>query len=186
MLQSPLIMQPSTPYKQFTYEGCLPVCLLALSGEDISLDKEVEIITDGLKNGKNFYVLAILEAFSKRYIKKLTIYVHTKFYTDYLRKNLTVSLRNRIDFIYMPIRKNFINQLTSPYILYIDDYKISFQSFSIHAPHFVLVESRTSQFFYVSNPLTGEKIKIKQEKLFKAINSLWKYLKFCPLLIKLV
>lgn len=169
-------------YKQFTWEGCLPACLLLLSGNSVSKDREIELLGDALKIGGDSYVLAILEAFVKRYDKKLKVHAHTKYYTRWLIKN--IKTQGRIDFIQAPIKEKFISSQKPPYILYIDGYRITFP---IHSPHFIIIETKTENDFYIINdPWRGKRTKARQDALYGAVNSLWKDLKFCPLLIKLV
>lgn len=164
-----------TTYKQTSCESCLPVCLLNLGGVEITREKELKLLFDGLAGLKDSYAFGVLEAFVKIYKKPVTLYVDNKIFANFLIKNNQISL---INIIHKPISVEF----TTPYIVYLDSQVLGGYT---HAPHFVIVEKIVGETCHIIDPWDGKRRRYSKEKMTKAINSLKSYLKYCPLVITL-
>lgn len=165
--------------KQNTCEGCLPVCLLLLTNEKITLKSELELLIEGFKRNRESYSLGIVREFAFRYDKILNVFVHTKYFFKKLGK---INKSPRIQLIHKKIGLRFLKELQTPYVLYLDDRILRK---SIHYPHFVIVERKQNKKFVLLDPWDGKRKWLTEGKLLKGVLSLKNYLKFCPLVIKL-
>jgi len=165
-------------FKQKTCEGCLPVCLLVLAGQKITLESELDLIIGGLKKSRESYALGIIEKFTSKYKRRATIWIDNKFFLKIIMagKNSPIKpAHKRIDL-------NFLNSLATPFILYLDS---NILGTYYHSPHFVIVEKRLGGKFQIVDPWIGKRRWIEPSRLERGITSLRGYLKFCPLVIKL-
>ena len=163
-----------TTYKQTSCESCLPVCLLNLGGVEITREKELKLLFDGLAGLKDSYAFGVLEAFVRTYNKPVTLYVDNKVFANFLIKNSQTSL---INIVHKPINLEF----PTPYIVYLDSQVLGGY---IHAPHFVIVEKIVGETCHIIDPWEGKRRRYSKEKITEAIKSLKSYLKYCPLVIK--
>lgn len=167
-------------YKQKTYEGCLPSCLLILEDKEINKEIELEIIYKSLeKNRDNFYAYNNLSAFSEKFARNLTLFVDIREYANYLNKNKDNAL---IKIIYRNIDLAFLLKIKTPYIVQIDDFVFGDY---VHATHYIIVESINEKVTTIIDPWYGSRKKLKTELILNAIKSLKNHLLFSPLLITL-
>lgn len=170
-------MKALKKFKQKTCEGCLPVCLLLLINEKITLESELELLTEGFKRSRESYALGVVCEFSSKYRKKVTIFVDNKIF---FRKLLTNE--PCIQLICQKIDSKFLSELQVPFILYLDSNVTGTYE---HSPHFVIIEKRIKDKFLIIDPWKGKRRRLGVEKIEKGVVSLRNHLKFCPLVIKL-
>lgn len=162
-------------YTQTSCESCLPVCLLTLGEIEISREKELQLLFDGLSGLKDSYAFGVLEAFVKTYNKEVTLFVDNKYFTNFLIKK---SNSPQITVVYKPVNLEF----ETPFIVYLDSQVLGGYS---HAPHFVIVEKIVGDICQIIDPWEGKRRRVKKEVSLASINSLKNYLKYCPLVIKI-
>ena len=165
-----------TTYQQTSCESCLPVCLLSLGGIEITREKELKLLFDGLAGLKDSYAFGVLEAFVKTYNKKIDLFVDNKFFTNLL---IEKSNSSQIAIIHKPVNLEF----ETPFVVYLDSQILGGYS---HAPHFIIVEKIAGDICTIIDPWEGKRKRLSKEKLTAAISSLKYYLKYCPILIKLI
>lgn len=167
-------------FKQTTYEGCLPICLLGLGGIQITREKELELIQNGVSKPRDgYYAFNMLSAFVERYSFYANLYVDNKYYSKYLSK---FNKNKEITIFHQLITEDFISQQRKPFILYCDWY--SFEDYT-HAPHFIVVERQEGIHAFIFDPWVGEIIKMKKKKILDSVLELEKRFNFSPLLITL-
>lgn len=162
-----------------TPEGCLPICLLLLAHRKPSRKSELGLITNGFKNSRDYYSLGILQAFVSKYKCKLTIFVGNKYFYRVIKSE---DKTNKLNFVHSSINEDFLINCQTPYILQLDHFYLSSKT---HTPHFVIIENIAKNHFYVIDPWTGEMTQASKDKIIKAVQSLRKLIKFCPLVIKI-
>lgn len=166
------------PYKQTSLQSCLSVCLLLHNKEDVTRDKELELLYEGLKT-TDPYAVAITRAFVKKYMKHVDIHVDNSYYFRELQGKYE---ENNLSFFHNKINAAFLESLSSPYIVYIDTHTLL--GTWDYSPHFVIIESMTKEFFTVIESITGKLIKVKKSKLLESISTLRERIHYCPLVIK--
>lgn len=167
-------------YKQKTCEGCLPVCLLTLIGSKVIQKAELNLLVGGYKRVRESYALGIALEFVSSYKKKLIILISNR---EYHKKLSKLNKSQRVQLTFKEINLKLINTTNPPYILYLDNYVLARD---IHYPHFVIVERRQNKKFVLIDPWDGKRRWLTESKLLKGVLSLKNYLKFCPLVIKLI
>lgn len=166
-------------HRQSTCEGCLPVCLLSLINEKVTLESEIELLIGGFKRSRESYAQGIISEFAERYKNKLTITIHNK---HYYKKLISFRKNPMITLIHKKIDMGLLKKLSTPFILNLDDRILRK---SVHYPHFVIVERKLRRRYVLIDPWNGRRKWLSERKLYKGILSLKNYLKFCPLIIKL-
>ena len=78
-------MKSLKPYKQTSSQSCLSVCLLTCISQDITVEKELELLYEGLKT-TDPYSVSVIRAFVKKYGKIVTVYVDNNYYQTELQK----------------------------------------------------------------------------------------------------
>ena len=165
------------PYKQTSSQSCLSVCLLLHNNKDIAREEELGLLYEAIKT-TDPYAISITRTFVKNYGKLVSIHVDNSYFfrelqSKYEEKNLS--------FFHSKINAAFLDNLSLPYIVYINTHTLDTWDYS---PHFVVVESMTKEFFTIIEPATGRLMKIKKSKLIESIATLRERLHYCPLVIK--
>src|ERR1035437_7948235 len=83
-------------FKQTTYEGCLPICLLSMAGIQIDRKKEISLIQNAIPKCKDSYAFSMILSFVEQYNFSVNLYVDDKYFSNYLKKinnskNVTIS-----------------------------------------------------------------------------------------------
>jgi hypothetical protein len=166
-------------FKQTTYEGCLPICLLSMADIQIDREKEVSLIQNAIPKCKESYAFSMILSFVEQYDIPVNLYVDDRYYSNYLKK---VNDRNKITIFHQPINEDFMHNQTSPFILYVDMY--DFGAY-IHNPHFIIVEKQQGNTFIVVDSLTGKRMTFEKTKILSSVSSLKNRFLYSPLLITL-
>lgn len=165
-------------FKQATYDGCLPSCLLILENGETSPKEEIELILASLlKRRDNYYAYNVLSAFTDKYRTGATLYVGIKPYAKYLDQHKDTQ---RIKIIPQQINKEFLSTLAVPYVVYLDDYVLGEET---HAQHFVVIEEFGETETRIINPWHGSRTTVATSTLIKAIESLKTQFLYSPLAI---
>lgn len=167
-------------FKQKTYEGCLPICLLSLGGIEINREKELELIRNGVSKPRDgYYAFNMLLAFIEQYNSDVNLYVDIKPYSNYLNR---LNNNKRLSISHQFINKDFLSKQSRPFVLYVDWY--DFEGYT-HAPHFIVIEKQQGASMTIIDPWAGKRIEIEKEKILNSILNLKKRFFFSPLLITL-
>lgn len=167
-------------FKQATFEGCLPSCLLILENGETSQEEEVELISAALlKRRDNHYAYNVLSAFTDKYRTGATLYVDMEPYARYLDEYKDTQ---RIKIIPQQINKEFLSSLTAPYVIYLDDYVLGSET---HAQHFVIIEEFRETETRLIDPWHGSQTTIATSTLLMAIESLKTQFLYSPLAISI-
>lgn len=67
-----------TVYRQTTCETCLPVCLLSFLNRKIKQKSEIDLLISGIKKHRDSYAFGIVDEFSLKYKKRVTIFFDNK------------------------------------------------------------------------------------------------------------
>lgn len=166
-------------YKQQSNQGCLVVDLMYLFDIKPTLEKEQDILSDGLFRLRENYTLGCLLAFLDRYPDKaVTLYVDNNFYLNILKKWVN---HPRITMVHKKNDEKLLNSLDTPFIVYVDN---NITDGWTHLPHFMMVTSTTEKFYNVFDPWDGKTLKISKDKLLGGIELLRSHVKICPFVIK--
>ncbi|KXK10419.1 MAG: Peptidase C39 family protein [Microgenomates bacterium OLB23] len=168
------------PYKQTSSQSCLSVCLLTCINQDINVEKELELLYEGLKT-TDPYSISVVRAFAKKYGKKATVYVDNNYYRKELHEKYA---SKNISFTYERVDVKLLEKLEVPYIVYLNTNTLL--GTWDYSPHFVVVESVTDKFFNIIEPAAGKRMKVSKKKLFESIAVLKDRVHYCPLAIKVV
>lgn len=167
---------------QSTYESCLAWCLLHLAEEEITKDKEIEIVEYSLRFTKKDFTIGHLEAVHDKF-KKITLHIDADF--RYECKS-TAQLKNSANIHICPCDVLALMQffddklLTQPVILYLDSFALWKQ---IHYPHYVIIIGKKDTKYTVIDPWDGKKKKVSEKVIHEGIKLLKNYLGFAPRLI---
>jgi uncharacterized protein YvpB len=167
-------------YSQTTFETCLAVNLLQLTGKDISKDAELRTIYHAMNFSKDNFTIGHLDFIAENYNLELNFYVDNAWFLNFIS---TFTFSDKIKVFHKKIDLNFINRQIkiSPVIVYID----SFALWKItHAPHFIIVIEQSEARYTIYDPWDGGIRNISSETLSKGIASLRNLLKYCPQLIQ--
>lgn len=173
------------PYKQTTSLSCLPSCLLmcfkAQTGAEFDKIDEQNLLFKGLLFTPDIYHIGIINEFVKKYKQSVRVWVDSKYFSKILT-GLPISPRLKIEF--GKINSFFIRQILEkgkPFIIYLDMFYLRN---SIHSPHFVVVEGKRKERMVIVDPWKWCRFLMKKNQLDDSIDSLRKYLNFCPILIE--
>ena len=166
------------PYKQTSSQSCLSVCLLTCIGQDITVDKELELLYEGLKT-TDPYSVSVIRAFVKKYGKNVNVYVDSNYYQTELREKYGTT---QISFIHTKISQQFLEKLEAPYIVYLNTNTLL--GTWDYSQHFVIIESTSDMFFIIIEPATGKRMKVSKKKLLESIAVLKDRVHYCPLVIE--
>ena len=166
-------------YAQSTFETCLAVDLLQLTGKKISKKEELKTINYALNFSKDNFTIGHLDFIAKNYDLKLDFYVDNKWFLNFINK---FKFSDKIKVIHKKIDLKLIDKQIkiSPVIVYVD----SFALWKItHAPHFIIVIKK-DQNYQIYDPWDGKIKEITSNTLSKGIISLRNLLKYCPQMIQ--
>jgi hypothetical protein len=166
-------------FKQTTYEGCLPICLLSMASIQIDRKKEVSLIQNAIPKCRDSYAFSMILSFAEQYNLPVNLYVDDKYYSNYLKR---INDGNKIKIFYQLINEGFILRQTVPFILYVDMH--DFGAY-IHSPHFIIVEKQQGNTFIVVDSLTGKRMTYEKTKILSSVSSLKNRFSYSPLLITL-
>ena len=166
-------------FKQTTYEGCLPVCLLSIAGIEINREKELILIQNGVSKCRDSYALSMILSFVEQYDTSINLYVDNKYFSNYLK---LINNSTKVIIYYQPINEDFIFKQNNPFILYVDMH--DFGEY-IHSPHFIIVEKQQGDVAIIVDSLTGKRTKMSKTKILDSVLSLKKRFLYAPLLITL-
>lgn len=165
-------------YKQQSNQGCLAVNLVYLFGITPTVDKEKQILSDGLFRLRENFTLGCLLAFLDSHTdKSATVYVDNNYYLGHLKGWIN---HPRVDMVYTKNNQQLLDSLAKPFIVYLDNSIIDGWT---HLPHFMMVVGSTDKFYSVFNPWDGKIIKISKSKLIKGIDLLRSHVRVCPIII---
>lgn len=167
----------SSSYIQQTSQGCLPVCLIKIVRDELTLEKEVELLISGLKF-KQSYAYGVVSAFCNKYQVNVEFFIHNQYYWEYLR---SVNRNHNITLTHKKVDLNLISNLDKPLVVYVDNKVLGDY---IHTPHFILIENEANKFYSIFDPWDGKIVKIKRLKLIEGVSQLKLVLKYSPILIK--
>lgn len=166
-------------YKQRSNQGCLVVDLMYLFGIEPTIDKEKEILSEGLFRLRENYTLGCLMAFLDKYPdKSVTLYVDNNYYLNILRDYVS---HPRIKMLHRKNDKNLLDSLPAPFIVYVDN---NITDGWTHLPHFMIVTKVTKMFYDIFDPWNGKTIKISKDKIIEGIELLRTHIKICPFVIQ--
>lgn len=175
-----------TPYKQSLTHSCLVACFLMLlqaqKGITFTQQQEQALALKGSQRKYSYYVEGIPAAVANSYKENIKVIADNKHFANFLAlcfrdyKNIAVE--------HHPVTIDLIRTLVNkqPIICHIDDNLIGDYS---HASHFIVIEKASGGFFFIIDPWVGERKRISQETLEKAIHSLKTHIKMCPLLFSI-
>lgn len=166
------------PYKQTSSQSCLSVCLLLHINDDITQDRELELLYEGLKT-TDPYAVSVISAFVKKYMKNIVVHVDNNYYCLELQDKYQ---SNNVSFVYSKVNITFLEGLPPPYIVYLNTHTLL--GTWDYSPHFVTIESITERFFTILEPATGKRMKVSKKKLIESISVLRDRVHYCPLVIK--
>lgn len=163
-------------YAQTTFETCLAVDLLQLTGKKISKAQELKVINYAMNFSKDNFTIGHLDFIARNYNLGLDFYVDNKRFLNFIKK---FKFSKRIKVFHKKIDLRLINALikVSPVVVYVDSFvlwKIS------HTPHFIIVIRRTKDGYKIFDPWDGKIRAIKPDVLAKGIINLRNLLKYCP------
>lgn len=165
-------------YRQQSNQGCLVVSLLYLCNLTPTRELEQAILSDGLFELRQNYMLGCALAFLKQYPEKtLTIYVDNKYYLQTLR---SYTDNPRITFVYKRSDVELLDSLDPPFIVYIDNHITDGYT---HLPHFMLIVGSTKKMFDVFDPWEGKAMKISKKKILRGVDLLRRHVRVCPFVI---
>ncbi len=167
---------------QFTFEGCLPACLMNDSAIAVTKKKELELILHSLKFNKFDYTIGNIDLFSKKYKKNVTMIVENKAFCNFLK---SVNKNKRIGILSGKISICLIDKYLEKgsAIVYIDDHYLGAYS---HNPHFVTVFKKKRNRYCISDPWDGKNKLVKASSMSNAMRGLSKNSGFSPKLIQVV
>jgi len=167
-------------YKQTTCETCLASFLLLLAGVKPNQNKEMEILTYGLKFTKWNFSIGQLDFVARKYRKTIVTYVEDRRLYNLFRRLPT---SERIKVVQANINLKLIKRLVKrPLIVYVDDYLFRKE---LHYPHFVVVWKLERNNFLITDPWDGKMKRITPSSLLKGIKLLKNTLKFSPQIIQI-
>lgn len=173
------------PYKQSLTHSCLTACLLMLIKAKYGIDFDEAIEQDlslkGSKRLHSFYVVGIVKEIVNKYQTKVSVTVDNKYFARILEKQIN---DKKIEIKHQKITLELVLELlkTTPLICHIDNNYLGDYS---HSSHFIILVKATEKNIIFVDTLTGKKGLISPNKLEKAILSLKKHIKMCPLLFSL-
>lgn len=168
-------------YKQTTSLSCLPACLLMCLGTKFNKTDEQNLLFNGLMFTPNIYHIGIINEFVKTYRRSLKVWVDSKYFSKILT-GLSTNSRLKIEF--GKINSILIKQLLEkekPFVVYLDMFYLRN---NIHSPHFVIIEGKRKERIVIVDPWKGCKFLMTENQLGDSIDSLRKYLNFCPIIIE--
>lgn len=169
-----------TTYRQTTCETCLAHSLLLLLNVEPNQEREMEILTHGLKFTKWNFSIGHLDFVARKYRKNISVHVEDIRLAN-LFKRLPVS--KRITVFQSEIDLDLIKKLIkSPLILYVNDYLFRKE---FHYPHFIVVWKFDKNRFVVTDPWDGKIKRLTPNSLTQGIELLKNTLKFSPQIIQL-
>ena len=168
------------PYKQTSSQSCLSVCLLTCIDQDINVDKELELLYEGLKTTDPSSV-SVVRSFVRKYGRNVKVYVDNNYYRTELHEKYGTK---KISFTHEKINQRFLEKLETPYIVYLNTNTLL--GTWDYSPHFVIVESMTDKFFSIIEPGSGKRMKVNKKKLLESITVLKDRVHYCPLVIKVI
>lgn len=170
-----------TPYKQMTSLSCLPACLLMCWSTKFDKTDEQNLLFRGLPFTPDIYHIGIINEFVKKYKQPLKVWVDNKYFSKILT-SLPISPRLKIAFtkINLILIKRILEK-ERPFIVYLDMFYLRN---SFHSPHFAVVEGKRKERMVIVDPWKGCKFLMSDNLLDKSIDSLRKYLNFCPILVE--
>lgn len=170
-------------YKQKTGQGCFVSCLLMLNSEkfggNINRKDEESILLRGLDRKYTFPAIGVPKEIFKRFGKKINIIVDNKYFTNFLIKKIRD--RKNFNVFHKKINPSLVRELlkNGPIACHIDDNLLGDYS---HASHFIIIEKSTPGGFGIIDPWYGKRRIISEKTLTRAILSLKKHIKMCPLI----
>ncbi len=167
-------------YAQTTFETCLAVNLLQLTGEKISKEEELRLINHAMNFSKDNFTIGHLDYIAKNYNLELEFYVDNSWFFNFINK---FRFSEKIKVFHKKIDLNLIDSQIeiSPVIVYLD----SFVLWKItHAPHFIIVIQRIKDNYKIYDPWDGKIKEISKTSLSRGIINLRNLLKYCPQLIR--
>jgi ABC-type bacteriocin/lantibiotic exporter with double-glycine peptidase domain len=167
-------------YKQTTCETCLASSLLLLAGVKSNQNKEMEILTYGLKFTKWNFSIGQLDFVARKYRKTIVTYVEDRRLYNLFRR---LPISERIKVVQANIGLKLIKRLVKrPLIVYVDDYLFRKE---LHYPHFVVVWQLERNNFLITDPWDGKMKRLTPLSLSKGIKLLKNTLKFSPQIIQI-
>lgn len=168
------------PYQQTSSQSCLAVCLLQNIDVDITPEKELELLYEGLKT-TDPYAISVVSACVKKYGRRVQVFVDNNYYRNHLESAYGSA---DLTFVHAKIGVTFLENLAPPYIVYINTHTL-LGSWD-YSPHFVTIESMTDKFFTILEPISGTRMKVSKVKLVNSALVLRDRLHYCPLVIKVI
>ena len=168
-----------TPYKQTTWQSCLPVCLLSVSWQLVTREMEHKLFLEGMQAHRdNWYMLSMLEAFTSHFPHTVTVTGDNTYFVRTLKKLTSNPLIQSIE---GKIADKILQTQSFPFILYLDSHVL--WTF-VRAPHFIVVESIDGSAATIMDPHVGKRKQIPLHELIYGTISLWEHLHFCPIIIE--
>lgn len=174
------------PYRQSLTHSCLTACFLMLikAKYGIHFDETIEqgLSLKGSKRLYPFYVVGVVKEIVNKYKVKVNIVVDNKYFAGILEKQINDKKYFKIT--HQKITLKLILELlkTTPLICHLDDNYLGDYS---HSSHFIILMKATYKSIIFMDTLTGKRGQMNPKKLEKAILSLKKHIKMCPLLFSI-
>ena len=174
------------PYKQSLTHSCLVASFLMIleaeKNQQFTKEKEQQLALKGSQRTYPFYVVGVTAEIAKEYKTKIQVLADNKFFTNVLRDSF--SEEKSINVEYQKITPALIRKLLNKNLLvcHIDTHALGDYS---HASHFIVIEKVSGKVFTIIDPWTGERRKITEKTLERAIKELKNNVKMCPLLFLL-
>ena len=149
-----------------------------LKGGKAGKQAEKDILIKGMDRKHTFYVVGIPKEFSAKFGKKVTIIVDNKFFTGKLKELFGETADVMHEKITVELIKKLLDKQSL--ICHIDDNLLGDYS---HSSHFIVLEKIHRGRIVIIDPIFGKRTAISEEKLAKAIESLKKHVKMCPLIM---
>lgn len=174
------------PYKQSLGHSCLVACFLMVlklqNNISFSEADEQRIALNGSKRIYPFYVVGVPMEIAKEYKKKICVVVDNRYFTKILQDAFLKEKNIRV--LHKPITLGLIKNLLEkqPLICHIDDNILGDYS---HASHFIVLEKATENTVFIVDPWSGERKRISNDTLVRAIRDLKTHMKMCPLIFSI-
>lgn len=167
------------PYKQTTYETCLPSCLISLCGLPANEENEIEIWKHGWKFDR--YVVGQLGFVSEKFSKKFRLTIENQNYADYVRKFVSGNVEIVSEKIDISSLKKRLEK--APAIVYLDDFALHGLN---HVPHFVLVTAfGENNNALIMDPYEGKYVKYPSKAITRGMTLLWNHIMNTRMIIEL-
>ncbi|MBI2578534.1 MAG: hypothetical protein HYW26_02360 [Candidatus Aenigmarchaeota archaeon] len=167
-------------YRQTTYETCLACALFYSVKIKPTKNRELKVINYSLRFSKNSFALGHLEYFTRKYNRKLKLFLESKTLFSSWSK---IKFNKKIDLVHAKINLDFVskNLKYGPVILYLDCFV--FQN-NVHYPHYIVLIDENAGKYKLYDPWDGKIKRVEKKIISKGIQKLRNHLLFSPQLIR--